>query len=193
MMETKIVAKPTRARRRRSFLPGAYTAARVVISLSVSGWIVAGPAHAASTCEPKVARIVSVQGTVEAKRAGTEEWQAVARDDAFCAGDTIRVQPKSRADVMQRDETLLRLAANTTITIEGANAEGTSVVDVAKGAAHFLSRSPARVDVQTPFTVAGIRGTEFFVRVAESATELSIFEGTVVAANDAGSLTLTGG
>jgi tetratricopeptide (TPR) repeat protein len=194
MAQSTSVTSVRRPRRRTDPLRGTRTATAVAVSLSLAGPMLPGlGAETAGPCEPKVARIVSVQGTVEARRAGAAEWQAVVRNDTFCPGDAIRVQEKSRADVMQLDETLLRLAANTTITIEGVKGEGTSVVDLAKGAAHFLSRSPARVDVQTPFTVAGIRGTEFFVRVADDATLLSIFDGTVVAANDAGSVTLTGG
>ena len=34
-----------------------------------------------------------------------------------------------------------------------------------KGAAHFFSRGPQSLEVQTPFTIAGVRGTEFFVSV----------------------------
>jgi tetratricopeptide (TPR) repeat protein len=47
--------------------------------------------------------------------------------------------------------------------------------------------------VRTPFATAGIRGTEFVISVEANQTFLSIFEGTVVAANEAGSLMLTGG
>src|SRR5882724_1091186 len=150
-------------------------------------------ATAAATCEPKVATVASVQGTVEVTRAGTTDASPLARDDVLCVGDTIRVGPKSRADVVQLDQTLLRLAANTSITLEGLKDGGTAVVDMVAGAAHFLSRSPASVDVHTPFTVAGVRGTEFFIGVEPARTVLSVYDGTVIAANDAGSVRLTHG
>ncbi len=153
----------------------------------------AASAQAAPACTPKIATLASVQGTVEVQRAGAGEWLALARDDVLCAGDTVRVGVKSRADVVQLDETLLRLAANTSITIEGVKDGGTAVVDMVAGAAHFLSRSPASVDVKTPFTVAGVRGTEFFVGVERARTVLSVYDGTVIAANDAGSVRLTHG
>ena len=47
--------------------------------------------------------------------------------------------------------------------------------------------------MQTPFTIAGVRGTEFLVVVEPNQTLLTIFEGTVVAQNPSGSLTLTSG
>jgi tetratricopeptide (TPR) repeat protein len=56
-----------------------------------------------------------------------------------------------------------------------------------------LSRGPRSLEVQTPFTTAGVRGTEFFIALEPNRTLLTVFEGTVVAANQAGSLTLTSG
>jgi tetratricopeptide (TPR) repeat protein len=79
------------------------------------------------------------------------------------------------------------------MTFKAVQEERTSVVDLLKGAAHFFSRGPRSLEVQTPFATAGIRGTEFFVSVEADQTFLSIFEGMVVAANSAGSLALTSG
>jgi tetratricopeptide (TPR) repeat protein len=47
--------------------------------------------------------------------------------------------------------------------------------------------------VKTPFTVAGVRGTEFFVGVEQDRTLLTIFEGSVAADSPAGSLVLASG
>src|SRR5918911_4149176 len=114
-------------------------------------------------------------------------------NDTYCPGDTLRVQERSRADVALLNQSVLRLNANTTITLEAVQEERTGVVALLKGAAHFFSRGPRSLDVRAPFTVAGVRGTEFFISVEEAQALLSIFEGTVVAANEAGSLTLTSG
>jgi Flp pilus assembly protein TadD len=147
----------------------------------------------AATCEKPAARVVSVQGTVEARRGTAMQWQPVTLNDTYCPGDTIRVQDRSRADVALANQAVLRLSANTTITLEAMQEERTSVVDMLKGLAHFFSRRPRSLEVRTPFTVAGVRGTEFFVRVGADETFLSIFEGQVLASNQAGSLTLTSG
>src|SRR5215510_5157876 len=145
------------------------------------------------TCEKPVAKVVSVQGTVESQRVGATQWQPVQFHDTYCPGDTLRVQERSRADVAMLNQSVLRLNANTTITLEAVKEEKTGVVALLKGAAHFLSRGPRSLEVRTPFTVAGVRGTEFLISVEADQTSLSIFEGTVVAANEVGSLTLTSG
>jgi tetratricopeptide (TPR) repeat protein len=147
----------------------------------------------AETCEKWVAKVTSAQGTVESQRVGETEWQPVNLDDTYCPGDKIRVQEKSRADVILLNQSILRLNENTAITLESVKEEKTSLIDLIKGAVHFFSRSPSNLEVQTPFTTAGVRGTEFFVSVEEDKTSLSVFEGKVLAANQAGSLLLTGG
>jgi tetratricopeptide (TPR) repeat protein len=152
----------------------------------------AGPARA-QVCEPQVARAASVQGTVEVRRAQAADWQPVKLNDAFCPGDTIRVQERSRANVTLLDQSVLRLNAGATITIEAPKDERTSVVDLVRGAAHFFSRGPRSLDVKTPFTVAGVRGTEFYVNVEPDRALLTIFEGLVVADSSAGSLSLASG
>lgn len=148
---------------------------------------------AAQTPPKAIARAVSVQGTVEARRAGQTAWQPVRLNDMYAAGDTVRVGERSRADLAMLDQSVLRLNAGTELTIEPVKEERTGVVNLLRGAAHFLSRGPRSLDVQTPFTVAGVRGTEFLVTVEADQTSLIVFEGTVLAQNPAGSLTLTSG
>lgn len=151
--------------------------------------------HASSAQTPAewVARAVSVQGTVEARRAAEPQWQPVKLNDTYSAGDTIRVQDRSRADLAMLDQSVLRLNANTQITLQAVKEERTGVVDLLRGAAHFFSRGPRSLEVQTPFTIAGVRGTEFFISLEPDRAFLTIFEGTVVAENPVGSITLTSG
>ena len=152
----------------------------------------AGPAQA-QPCEPQVARAVSVQGTVEARRAQATAWQPVKMNDAFCPGDTIQVKERSRADVTLLDQSVLRLNAGATFTVEAVKDQRTSVIQLLQGAAHFFSRGPRSLEVQTPFTVAGVRGTEFYVNVEQDRTLLTVFEGTVAADNATGSVALASG
>src|SRR2546428_2124364 len=120
-------------------------------------------APAAKPCEPAPARAVSVQGTVEARRVAQPEWQPVKLNDTFCPGDSIRVQERSRADIALLNQSVLRLNANSTLTVEAPKEERTGVVELARGAAHFFSRGPRSLEVKTPFTIAGVRGTEFYI------------------------------
>jgi ferric-dicitrate binding protein FerR (iron transport regulator) len=177
---------------------GGLSMARVLHLGAVAGALsLAAPAFAqsgsASSCDPAPARAVSVQGTIETRRGADGAWRPVQLNDSLCAGDVVRAQSRSRADLMLLDQSVLRLNANATLTIEPPKDRRTGVVDLVRGSAHFLSRGPNSLEVKTPFTVAGVRGTEFLVTVEGQETQLTVFEGTVVAQNAAGSLTLTDG
>jgi hypothetical protein len=74
-------------------------------------------AAAAETCEHWVAKVVSVQGRVESQRLGDTQWQPAKFDDTYCPGDTIRVLPKSRAELSLINRSLLRLNQNSEITL----------------------------------------------------------------------------
>ena len=159
----------------------------VVIALLYPG------VSSAGTCDKWIAKAVSVQGTVEVKRSGETQWQAVRLNDTFCPGDTVRVLEKSRADLALANQPLLRLDQDTTITLKGLQEEKTSIIDMLKGAAHFFSRTPKSVGVTTSFVNAGIEGTEFLVRVDEKTAFISVFEGRVLASNQSGSVSLVSG
>jgi ferric-dicitrate binding protein FerR (iron transport regulator) len=150
------------------------------------------PAHAAD-CEPLAAQAVSVQGTVESQPPGESAWIAVTINQAFCPGDTIRVGENSRASLLLANQSVLRLNAGSSFTLEGTEGETTTVVDLKKGAAHFFSRVFNGLKVKTPFLTAGVRGTEFLIDVDRDRTAITIFEGGVLAANDQGELSLSGG
>jgi tetratricopeptide (TPR) repeat protein/opacity protein-like surface antigen len=156
----------------------------------------------AKTCEQWVAKAVSIEGRVEAKREGETQWQQVQPDETFCAGDQIRVLEESRADLSFANQPLLRLDQNSTITLAGIEEEssglagffkGAAKLDLIEGAAHFFSRLPRNLEVRTGFVNAGVEGTEFFIKVADNKTFISVFEGKVLAANESGNLSLTSG
>ncbi|HSF20876.1 MAG TPA: FecR domain-containing protein, partial [Burkholderiales bacterium] len=150
-------------------------------------------AFSAESPEQGVAKAVSVQGTVEVRRAGQTQWQPVKLNDTFSSGDSIRVGERSRADLQLLNQSVLRLNANSSLTVEAPKEARTGVVDLVRGAVHFFSRGPNSLEVKTPFTVAGVRGTEFLVSLEPKATLLTVFEGTVDAQSPAGSLTLRDG
>ncbi len=148
---------------------------------------------AAEECEVLVAKAVSVQGIAEVRRKGDIEWKPIKMNNTFCPGDMFRLKENSRASIVLSNETIIRLDQNTTITFSGIEKKETSLLDLIKGAVHFLSRVPKTLKVITPYVNASVEGTEFLVRVANGQTFMSVFEGKVVASNDSGSLTLTEG
>lgn len=147
----------------------------------------------AETCKQWAGKVVSIQGTVQVRRAGETQWQPAKLNETYCPGDTIRVHEKSRADIALVNQPVLRLDQDTTITLGGVKEERTSVVELLRGAAYFFSRAPKSLGVITGFVNAGIEGTEFLVRVDEDKTFLSVYEGKVLASNSFGTLVIAGG
>jgi tetratricopeptide (TPR) repeat protein len=147
----------------------------------------------AERCNKWVAKIVSVQGTVEAQRAGETLWNPVKFRDTYCAGDRIRVMETSRAIVVLFNDATLHLDQNTTVTLVGPEEEQTMLIELLNGAAYFFSRFPRSLKVITPFINAGVEGTEFFINVDKDKASMSVFKGKVSGTSKEGSITLTSG
>jgi tetratricopeptide (TPR) repeat protein len=147
-------------------------------------------AWAAGSCEIWVARVVSVQGTLEARGAGEARWASVALGETFCPGDAIRTLERSRAAIVLSNEATLRLDQNTTVTFSEEKEEQATLLELLKGAVHFFSRRPRSLRVLTPYVNAAVEGTEFIVRVERDQTLLTVLEGQIAATNPAGRLIL---
>jgi tetratricopeptide (TPR) repeat protein len=130
---------------------------------------------------------------VEVQRAGQTQRQPVKLNDTFCAGDRIQVLERSRADLALVNQPVLRLDQNSTITLGGVREERTSLIELVRGAVHFFSRLPRNLEVNTAFVNAGVEGTEGLIEVEADRALITIFEGRVLASNQAGSLALASG
>ncbi len=148
-------------------------------------------AQDAAACQFAIARVVSIQGGVDVRRAGSSDWLRVKRlDTAVCAGDQLRTGPLSRAALFVQPETLVRVDQNTTIALsqttteilveffqdEGARAGRDAH---ACGAGYFITRFPRRFKVSAPHLNAAVEGTEFQVALRCESTELTVLEGAV--------------
>src|SRR5688572_33242383 len=74
---------------------------------------------AAAPCDPWVAKMVSVQGIVEVRRAGQTQWVPARLNDLYCGGDQVQVGERSRADLALINQPVVRLDQNTTISLGG--------------------------------------------------------------------------
>jgi tetratricopeptide (TPR) repeat protein len=164
----------------------------IAVCAAIAMMLYPGTAPAA-TCEKWAGKIVSAQGVVEAKPAGETKWKAVKLNETYCPGDTIRTDRKSRADIALYNHPVLRLDQNSTVTLGGMKDERTSLVDMVSGAALFFSRVTRNLEVRTATVNAGVEGTEFFLRAEEGRTELTVFEGKVLASNAGRGLPVTTG
>lgn len=110
--------------------------------------------------------MITVQGIVEISSSAGGTWQLAKLDTLVCVGDIVRVGERSRAGIYFADiETVTYIDQNTTTRAAERPTERSLVLDLLEGAIHFLSREPRSLEVRTPFVNAGVKGTEFQVRV----------------------------
>lgn len=145
----------------------------------------------APACAPVIARVVSLQGTVELQRAGTGNWLGLRRlDTSICASDRLRTAPSSRAALFVQPETLVRVDQNTLLTLQQSTDEISvefSTDEVSRvacsgqscGAGYFITRFPKKFKVKTPHVNAAVEGTEFMVELSSEETQLTVLEGKV--------------
>ena len=112
---------------------------------------------------------------------------------ALCAGDTVRTYERSRAALLLSNETTLRLDQQTTVTLVAPEQDKASLLNMARGALHVITRTSRPFKVTTPFVNANVEGTEFLVAVGEESASVEVYEGRVIADNDRGSVALASG
>jgi tetratricopeptide (TPR) repeat protein len=147
----------------------------------------------AQSCEPWTARVISVQGSVRIQRSVSAGALAAKLDDLLCVGDQVLVDAFSRAALVLRDETVVRLDANTRVTLQPPQDQKTSWPEVLKGLIHIVSRDPRALTVVTPFANAGIEGTEFLIEVTSAQASVTVFEGKVAVSSATGAATAVSG
>jgi tetratricopeptide (TPR) repeat protein len=149
--------------------------------------------HAAEVCAPVLARIVSLQGSVESRSSESGPWTAAALDDFLCADYWIRVGPSSRAALALPNDSVLRMDQQTTVRLRAHAEETRSLLDLFLGALYLFSHRPRALEVDTPFVNAATEGTEFLISVSADQTRMIVFEGRIRAQNPAGELLLASG
>lgn len=151
--------------------------------------------QAKTDCENFVGRFTSVQGLVDTQITTGKKWIPANLNIQLCQGSTIRVGENSRATVSLINDAVLRLDQNTTMHLTNITPEEKeqSFLDVIKGAFHSFSRKPKLLTFSSPYLNGSIEGTEYVVRVENGQTNLTVFEGTVIASNDYGTLSVAMG
>jgi hypothetical protein len=133
-------------------------------------------------CERWTARLASLAGPVEVQTAPDDGWRPAGVDETFCDDVSVRVGAAGSATVELANDTVLRLAAHSAVSIRQHPNSPMPAARILRGRGHFLSRTPQRFDVSTPYLNAAIDGTEFQLQAATDADELTLFEGRVTAA-----------
>ncbi|MGE5856620.1 MAG: FecR domain-containing protein, partial [Syntrophaceae bacterium] len=149
-------------------------------------------AEAQAAQEKWVAVVTSAQGGVYVQRAGQAQWEPLKVGDKCNPGDSIRVEENSRAALLFKNDSTMRIDQNSHLSFQPME-EQTVIMRLFNGAACFFSRIPRSLKIFTPHANGVVKGTEFMIRVDADQTEISLFEGQMLAENDKGSLNLVSG
>lgn len=139
-----------------------------------------------------VATLIDRQGTVE-YRAGAA-WQAATLNQKLSPGQSIRTGKNAKAALLLSDRTQVRLNENTVIDVvavgSAPRSAGQTKFRQMAGRAWVQSKTPPKsLEWQTPTAIAGIRGTDWEMAVAEDGkSTLSVFSGAIAFGNEHGKL-----
>jgi len=141
------------------------------------------------TIVQRIARISNVRGSVELQPLGAEAFKPVTSDRNVRSGAVLRTGADGRATLRWSDGTSIRVAPNTTLTIDKCRFDkrresslsqftlsaGRVWVHVVK-----LLSAESKFEISTPTATAGVRGTAFAIDVAtDGATNVLVYEGRV--------------
>ncbi|MEO5358531.1 MAG: FecR family protein [Nitrospirae bacterium YQR-1] len=168
----------------------------VVVSVVIYGLVTAYLRH--NNLKNKYI-INNMEGFVKVRKQGQPERRAVVHDELE-PGDVIKCMYNSKADVLLKKGTAVRVKGNSAIKVEEVTPEGNPVIKLSKGSVlskvtRSLSAAKAVktkvFTVKTPNAVAGVRGTSFLVKYNDdneipdlsreiiSTTEVAVLDGTV--------------
>jgi Tfp pilus assembly protein PilF len=134
-----------------------------------------------------------VDGLVEIQEAGSSVWNPVAQYDNACAQSIIRVGSYGRAALRLPDNSLLKISANSHLTLGAPQQGRASLITILRGIIHVISRDPRSLRFDTPYANAGLEGTEFDIAVDGQQTTVTVIEGEVLLSNASGQLYLPSG
>lgn len=169
---------------------------RLVISLLV---LFAPPCWAEAEIAEKncsgenAAKLVSLQGRLFYDPSSRGDWREARLEESFCEGSRIRIEPYSRASLLLPNGITLRLDEGTVLSLNGIANDKPTLLDLAKGFVHFISRTPKQLKITTPIANAGPEGTEFALNVDGDDASLWVYEGAVKFYNDQGDIRLNPG
>ncbi|NOS75310.1 MAG: TonB-dependent receptor [Methyloglobulus sp.] len=139
------------------------------------------------------AKVVSLQGTLYFDPDGKRHWQPAQLNETLCEGSRVQVEANSRASLLLTNGITLRLDAGTVLSLNGLVPDKPTLLELFKGFVHFISRTPKRLQINTPIANAGPEGTEFAMSVDDNNASLWVYEGGVKFFNEKGSVRLSPG
>ena len=139
--------------------------------------------------------IVFIAGKVVIRFVLGENFQPAITGQELIAGDIIKTGTVSRASILFKDSTQLKLAGNTTLIIKEVTPHkeraGAMKILLSLESGEVWTRSKGLADglmIETPYATAAIRGTEWSLSVKDNESRLVVMEGNVQLSNPFGSI-----
>jgi hypothetical protein len=159
---------------------GVYLAASVIIIICIIGFLLL----TSSSGEESKAQITDISGSVQVKHEGS--WVTAENGMDLYQSDFVKTGDNSSASLILFKSSIIRLASNTEVTLK-------EVLEVAGETSVTLQQDAGRTwntiakmsgidnyEVQTPTSVASVRGTSFDVYIhADGNVTISVVNGTV--------------
>jgi len=162
----------------RAFVPCLSLAGMVY--LMMLGFVQAAPPAPSNT--NLASQLVEFAGTVEVSVDLTNGWRPARVNESLHPGDRLRTAADSRATLQLSDRSVIRVSESTLLEIQPPLQVDRHRFRLSRGAIFFLDREkPDQVEFDTPLVTGAIRGTEFYLAMAEPAgpTRLALFDGVV--------------
>jgi Flp pilus assembly protein TadD len=138
------------------------------------------------------ATVLEAQGAAEARANAQAPWTRLRASQVLQPGQSLRTGPRGRVALLLSDRTQIRLNENTQVDIQAIEpaprGAGQTKFRQMRGQAWVQSKTPPKnLQWETPTAIAGLRGTDWEMSVAEDgASTLSVFSGAVALSNDFG-------
>ena len=172
-----------------------FSALILILVLQLLLCLVYFPVLAASKEEKPAGRIISLSGDVTVQKNGVSA--AAKPFQSLEAGDIVTTGASSRAAIILRDESLIKLNANSKITIKNvlpslkpaSTSADETEIDHDSGEIWVRTKNrPGQMKIDTKSGSAAIRGTEFTITADENKTLLTLIDGSAELANNFGSV-----
>jgi len=140
----------------------------------------------ATTDSLRVARVSETIGTVSVYRKDAGDGIGAVHGMNLASKDGLGTGLASGALLEVDSDKTVQVDENERMTVEklvGDAITNRTVLNIEKGSAFFRLKKRlapgSSFEVKTPTCIMGVRGTQFFVTVTDSATEIGVFEGHV--------------
>ena len=127
--------------------------------------------------EERIGTVLAVEETAEVQAQAAVEWERLRFRDAIFRNDTARTAANSKLKLLMRDDSILTMSESSEMEFTEfvtTQQQQRSVVNMLVGTLKVVTTSilgaGSSLEIRTPNTVAGVRGTTFIISFIPPAT-----------------------